>query len=146
MRYAELFTTFWRDEKVRGWSDDARTMALYLLTNHERRAEGFYQLPLVLALDELGWATERLEAALTTLAGDGFAHYENGVVFIVRALKYHAPNSKQQRAAVNALDGVHGASELFWKFLAAADRYCPDLATGIRQKYSLTDRASALPG
>lgn len=141
-RYNAVAGTFWADRKVHSWSQDARTLALYLLTCPDRTSEGFYSLPLVLILDHLGWASGRFEKAMAELHEAEFAEYsrEAEAVFIVRALKYNAPRGPMSiRGALKMLDSVDGAPDLFTRFLAAAAKYEPPFAAAIRDRYGLPE-------
>jgi hypothetical protein len=140
-RFATVSLTFWNDLKVRGWSDDGRMLALYMLTNPHRSGEGYYHLPLRLAADDLGWPDERLTAAMAELQATGFVDVDKAarLVFIVRALKYQPTikGTPSLRGAINALERAKGSPRLFARFLAAADDYQPDLAHAIREHYDL---------
>ena len=43
--YWRVTPAFWGDEKVAGWNDDTRLLALYLLTCEHRTLEGLFRLP-----------------------------------------------------------------------------------------------------
>lgn len=140
MKYQAVDLTYWRDQKVRAWSHDGRTLAIYLLTCASRSSEGFYALPVPLALDELRWDRERLETAAQELASSDFAHYDldTEAVFVAKGLKYNAPAGPTRiKGAVKLLDRVHGSPELFERFLAAADHYAPSFAAAIRTRYGI---------
>ena len=44
-RYHKVSPRFWADEKVLRWNDDAKMLALYLLTCPHRTTEGLFRLP-----------------------------------------------------------------------------------------------------
>ena len=46
---------------------------------------------------------------------------------------------KSIKGALNVLDKAKGSRRLFGKFLAAADKYEPAFAAGIRREYELPD-------
>ena len=142
-RYNAVSDTFWDDEKVRKWTDDGRYLALYLLTCSRRTGEGFYRLPLVNALDDLGWERGRLDAAMRELCESDFADHDEDarLVLIVKALKHHPPihGAASIKGAINVLDKAKGSPRLFSRFLAAADRYEQDFAAAIRHHYDLPE-------
>jgi hypothetical protein len=144
-RYATVSLTFWNDLAVRAWSDDARMLALYLLTNPHRSGEGFYHLPPRLAADDLGWNDARFADALAELRADDFVDVDEKarLVLIVKALKYQPPihGPKSIQGAINALERAKGSPPLFGRFLAAADDYQPDFAAAIRSHYRLPEGA-----
>ncbi len=143
--YNTVDVSFWDDEKVRGWTEDGRTLGIYLLTCSHRTAEGFYRLPVTVVIDDLKWTPERWDAALAALIEADFCDYDAGarLVLIRKALKYHSPirGPKSIKGALNALLNVKGSSRLFGKFLAAADKYEPEFAAGIRHEYDLPEGA-----
>jgi hypothetical protein len=144
--YNAVSNTYFNDEKVRAWPEDARWFGLYLLVNEKRSAEGFYGLPLGLACDDLGWDRERLEQALQVVQDAGFASYDATarVVLIHKALKYHPPKGRPSiTGALKAVVSVQGSPALFDHFLAAADKYAPDFAAAIRTHYKLPEGAMA---
>lgn len=144
-RYATVSLTFWNDLAVRAWSDDGRTLALYLLTNPHRTGEGYYHLPLRLAADDLGWDDARFADALAELRADDFVDVDETprLVLIVKALKYQPTISgpSSLRGAINAIERAKGSPRLFGRLLAAADDYQPDLAAAIRAHYHLPEGA-----
>jgi hypothetical protein len=138
--YHAVSPLFWTDVKVRGWSEDARHLALYLLTCPSKLSEGFYRLPEGLALDELRWSSARFSAALDELAKTDFIQYDADAqnVLILKALKYNAPRrGNHTKGSVNALEKVQDSPELFDRFLALADRYAPEFAWAIRDRYGI---------
>lgn len=134
-----VHSTFWGDRKTRQMCEPAHTLAIYLLTNAERQSEGFYGLPVELALAQLKWDRATLELAADELREMDFAMYDLDAeaVFIVKGLKYHPPRGpKQIKSAVRALQGTD-APYLFWQFLNAADRYAPTFALAVRERYGI---------
>lgn len=128
---------------MRALTEDGRTLAIYLLTCPDRTTEGFYSLPRVLAMDQLRWDEHRLGAAFEELSKAAFAQYDTGaeVVLLLKGLKYNTPKARTSiKGAVNAIDTVQDAPELFQAFLSAADRYAPALAEAIRGRYGIPPR------
>jgi hypothetical protein len=140
-RYNAVSSSFWDDEKVRAWTEDARHLALYLLTCPHRASEGFYRLSVASATDDLQWTRERWDAALQELVKTDFADYDEGarLVLIHKSLKHGNPihGPKTIKGALNALDRAKGSRRLFDKFLAAAEKYEPAFARAIRHEYGL---------
>ena len=135
--YGTVARLIWRDTRIRGAGEDARTLALYLLTAPTGSTEGFYPLEWVLLTSHLRWSDERTGAALAALAF--FATYDQAaqVVLIHKRLKFEAPAGKQVLGAVRALERVQDSPALFWRFLEAADRYAPGFAAAIREHYGI---------
>jgi hypothetical protein len=139
--YHTISDTFWDDEKVRGWTDDGRYLALYLLTCSHRTSEGFYRLSVALALDDLRWTRGRWNASIAELIASDFADYDEKarLVLICKALKYHQPirGHATITGALNMLEKAKGSLRLFHRFLEAAEKYEPEFAAAIRRKYAL---------
>jgi hypothetical protein len=132
--FRNVFPGIWSDPMT----NDARLLALYVLTNRLRATEGFYELPAGLALAELDWNAERYAVAWGELEAADFAHYnpKAQVVFITRALKYQPPaGPKQVTGALRQIVSVGGAPELFARLWAAAEKYAPDLSAALKARY-----------
>ena len=131
---------YWRvSPKVwdEAWSEDARYLWLYLLTNHHRIAEGLYRLPKGYILADLKWSPERLAEAFSELLRDGCVCYDEaaGVVLIVGALDYQAPpNENCVTFAVRKLAEVP-ETPLFTEFAASAKAKCKPLYERLRQLF-----------
>src|SRR4051794_30578285 len=107
-RYNLTSTSFWHDVKVRGWTDDARFVACYVLMCPGRSGEGFFHASLATAADDMGWPRERFDAAFAELRGSDFLDWDEAarLVFIVKALKHHPPikGPASIKGALNVLD------------------------------------------
>lgn len=135
---ADVMRQFWHDRKIRAMHEDGRTLALYLLTCPSGSLEGFFHLEAALPSTHLGWDEDRVTYAFVALSTYGFAYYDDEaeVVFICKALKYHAPKgAKSTTAAIKVLEAVQGSPALFLDFLRAADKYAPEFARAIRTRY-----------
>lgn len=140
--YGTVSLTFWNDRKVRGWSDDERLLALYLLTNPRRSFEGFFHLSLRAAADDLGWPDERFATAMDKLRAVDFCDYDDAarLLLLVKGLKYQKIKGEPSiKGAIRALERTKGSDELFGRFLAAADAYQPEFADAIRKHYDLPE-------
>ena len=65
--YTRVESRFWKDEKMRAVSHDARHLMLYLLTSPHRNILGFYFLPSPYACFDLGWDDKRFREGLQEL-------------------------------------------------------------------------------
>jgi hypothetical protein len=125
--YFRVSPRIWYED---GWSDDAKLLALYLLTNEHRIAEGLYRLPKDYILGDLKWSAERLAEPFAQLSRDGFMKYDETarVVFVVNALKYQAPaNDNCRKSAAKKLRELP-ETPLFGDLLASARLYCEPFA------------------
>lgn len=133
--YYRVGPRFWMDSA--SWSDDAKLLALYILTCSHRRAEGIFRLPVPYMLADLGWTRERFRKPFGQLLSEGFIDYdeEPGVILIQRALKWQAPeNPNQVKSAVRSIAELP-ANRLLEPFIALAERYSERLAKGLRERF-----------
>lgn len=120
--YGRVSSRIW----LQPWSDDAKLLAVYLLTCHHRTLEGLFRLPKGYMVEDLGWTAERLRVALDELIDDDFCSYDAAVsvVFIHKALAYQAPeNPNQERHALAALARLPETA-LLDRLVDAAELYC----------------------
>jgi hypothetical protein len=135
MRYHRIDPRFWTDPAVRGWSDDAKLLALYLLTCPHRTTEGLFRLPKAYIQADLEWSAERLAEPFAELLAErngepGFIAYDERaqVVLLRDALKDQPPqNDNQVTAALRSLDELP-ATHLTCEFKQLAERFCQRLA------------------
>lgn len=105
-RYTRIKSIFWNDEKVKLWSDDAKLLALYLLTSPHNNILGCHVLPKLYISADLSWDTKRLDEAFNQLLNDGFIKYDdtNRLLLIVNYLKHNPiENGNQAKAALKQL-------------------------------------------
>jgi hypothetical protein len=133
--YYRVSPKFWTDPAIRRSSDDAKLLALYLLTGPHRRLEGLFRLPKPYICADLGWSMEQLAEPFKELLAErfgepGFMAYDEAaeVVLIHKALKYQSPeNDNQVTAALRQLDDLPD-TPLTSEFRRSAERYCERLA------------------
>jgi len=89
----------WAHARAEGWSDEAKVLALYLLTCRHRSGacDEAYQLPEDAAAD-LGWSQERLAKVAGHLEAAGLITYEphSGAVTLTGLLQYQLPCRSSQ--------------------------------------------------
>lgn len=106
VRYFRVSPRFWSSAERKGWDDDTRLLALYLLTCPHRTVEGLFRLPKKYVQADLEWSAQRLAEPFARLSADGFLDYdeESQVVLLPSALKYQAPaNGNMVKAALKRL-------------------------------------------
>ena len=107
--YGRVFSAFWQSAEARSFSEDGRTMALYLLTSPHANLIGCYRLPDAYAADDLQWSLERVSKGFAELQSKGFASRDNGTkwVFIHKYLLWNGfENGNVAIAAQKAFDQV----------------------------------------
>lgn len=141
--YTKVEDLFWRDEKLKKCSIDARYIFVYLLSNPHRNILGFYYMPKMYAMFDLGMVEERFDKGLGELLDNGFIKHDeaSNVVFVKRFLKYNKLDNKNQVAsAIKRIDELPN-TDLFEDLLETLceleiDKY-DDLIEAVKQKVSL---------
>jgi hypothetical protein len=103
--YGKVHTQFWASPSIKGLEDDAKMMALYLLTSQHGTIAGIFRLPDGYAMEDLGWAKGKVAAVMNTLREQGFAERceETKWVWINKHLEWNPPENPNQWKAVNKL-------------------------------------------
>lgn len=101
-RYYRVSPKFWSTAERRGWDDDTRLLALYLLTCPHRTTEGIFRLPRKYVQADLEWSPQRFDERLRQLIDDGFCKYDADaqVVLVTGAMKYQACANPNMAAGV----------------------------------------------
>jgi hypothetical protein len=71
--YGKVHTSFWISDGMRRVSDDARLLALYLLTGQHTNMIGCFRLPDGYVSEDLNWEPERVSKGFDELSKNGFA-------------------------------------------------------------------------
>jgi hypothetical protein len=71
--YGKVHTSFWISDGMRQISDDARLLALYLLTGQHTNMIGCFRLPDGYVSEDLGWPFGRVSEGFDELSSNGFA-------------------------------------------------------------------------
>lgn len=108
MAYGKVHTSFWTDRKVRGLSDAAKTLALYLVTGPHRNLIGAMRVPDGYIAADLGWSAKQTEAARGELESIGFILCgSDGWIHVVNQLRYDTPDNRNQAvSAINLFDAI----------------------------------------
>lgn len=103
--YGKVHSTFWSSDTLKGASDDARFLALYLLTCQHGNLAGVFRLPVAYAAEDTGWVPERLENGFRTLSECGWLMRcpRTGWTWIVNWLKWNKPDNPNQWKAVDKI-------------------------------------------
>lgn len=101
--YGRVHTTFWASETLRALDDDAKMLALYLLTCSHAHMAGVFHLPTAYVAHDMGWASERLSNGFRTLSDAGWLHRceRSGWVWITKFTKFNPPDNPNQQKAID---------------------------------------------
>lgn len=109
--YGKVYSTFWSSETTGGLSDDAKILALYLMTCSHSTIAGVFRLPDGYVSEDLGpgWDTERVAKGFDELLRKGFANRCETTkwVWVRKHLEWNKPeNPNQRKAAAKVAQGI----------------------------------------
>ncbi|EKW5591859.1 hypothetical protein NNT41_004115 [Raoultella planticola] len=107
--YGKVHTSFWISDGMRRVSDDARLLALYLLTGQHTNMIGCFRLPDGYVSEDLSWTSERVSKWFDELSENGFATRDSSSkwVLIRNFLTWNSvENPNQGIAALRLFDQV----------------------------------------
>lgn len=97
--YGKVHTCFWSSDTTRGMSEDARMLALYLLTCSHGTLAGVFRAPDGYICEDMQWTAERVSVTLSELLAKGFANRCETTkwVWIIKHLEWNPPENPNQR-------------------------------------------------
>lgn len=100
--YGKVHTSFWTSSNIRQLSEDARTLAMYLLTCPHGTIAGVFRLPDGYACEDLQWGSERVREGFHELSISGFATRCDVTkwVWIAKHFEWNPPENPNQRKAI----------------------------------------------
>ncbi len=107
--YGKVHSTFWASPTIAPLSDDAKILALYLLTCTHSTIAGVFRLPDGYVSEDLRWDTARVRQGFAELLANGFANRCEATkwVWVVKHLEWNQPdNPNQRKAAAKVAQGV----------------------------------------
>lgn len=114
--YGKVHTSFWTSQTTRTMSEDARAMAMYLLTCPHGTISGAFRLPDGYVCDDLQWTPERVKSTLIELLDNGFANRCETTkwVWIHKHFEWNKPeNPNQFKSAKKIAESI--PDECSWK-------------------------------
>jgi hypothetical protein len=114
--FGKVHTQFWASTSVRELSEDARMLALYLLTCPHGTIAGVFRLPDGYACEDLKWSSERVSKGFHELFRKGFANRCETTkwVWVLKHFEWNAlENPNQRKSAVKVCSQIPG--ECAWK-------------------------------
>lgn len=114
--YGKVYATFWTSPTTRDLSDDAKMLALYLLTSPHTTAIGAFRLPDGYVCEDLHWSSERVSKGFAELLAKGFANRCETTqwVWIRKHLDWNPPENPNQRKSAAKL-AAQVPDECEWK-------------------------------
>lgn len=132
--YGRVYNSFWSSSTTGSMSDDAKLLAIYLMTCHHSTIAGAFRLPYGYVSDDLGWTSERVLQGFAELSAKGFCNRCETTkwVCISKHFEWNRPeNPNQRKAAAKVLASI--PDECAWKldFMRAAAEFLGDDAPEI---------------
>lgn len=99
--YGKVYSTFWSSQTTGGLSDDAKLLAVYLMTCSHSTIAGVFRLPDGYVSEDLGWVSERVVKGFGELLAKGFANRCETTkwVWVCKHLEWNKPENPNQRKA-----------------------------------------------
>jgi hypothetical protein len=107
--YGKLECSFWRNLDIRKMSEDARWLAVYILTCQHGNILGCFCLPQSYVVDDLQWISQRVSKAFTELFKNRFIIMDEKSewLFIPKFLKWNRiENPNQGKFAVKVFNTI----------------------------------------
>lgn len=97
--YGKVHSTFWSSPTTSSMSDDAKMLALYLMTCTHSTIAGVFRLPDGYVAEDLAWPSERVAKGFVELFQKGFANRCETTkwVWICKHLEWNKPENPNQR-------------------------------------------------
>lgn len=114
--YGKVHTSFWSSATIRSMSEDARNLAMYLLTCPHSTIAGVFRLPDGYVCEDLQWTSERVNQGFAELLAKGYANRCETTkwVWVCKHLEWNKPeNPNQCKSAAKVASGV--PDECTWK-------------------------------
>ena len=103
--YGKVHSSFWTSDTIRDMSEDARYLALYLLTSPHGTISGVFRLPDGYVCEDLQWSPERVSVTLSELLAKGFANRCETTkwVYICKHFEWNKPENPNQRKSAKKI-------------------------------------------
>ena len=114
--YGKVHTSFWTSGTTRSMSEDARALALYLLTSPHNTIAGVFRLPDGYVCEDMQWSAERVAEGFRELLSKGFANRceTSKWVWIRKHFDWNPPENPNQRKAAGK-QAMSVPDECSWK-------------------------------
>ncbi|WP_371767516.1 hypothetical protein [Massilia sp.] len=126
--YGKVYTAFWSNEDMRAMSEDARMLALYLMTCPHGNMLGCFRLPNAYAAEDLKWDIERVSKGFDELFENGFSYrcQRTFWVFIRKYLQWNQfENPNVGKAAGKLFDSLSAPHQIKALLINALREFSP---------------------
>lgn len=103
--YGRIHCAFWSSRDVQSMSDDARTLAAYLLTSQHGTIAGIFRMPDGYVCEDLKWTPVRVRKGFEELLAKGFCNRCETTkwAWICKFLSWNPPENPNQWKAVKKI-------------------------------------------
>jgi len=97
--YGKVHSSFWSSPTIAGLSEDARMLALYLITSPHSTIAGVFRLPDGYVCEDVQWSQERVAKGFAELLAKGFANRcaTTKWVWVCKHFEWNQPENPNQR-------------------------------------------------
>lgn len=140
-RFGIVHSSFWLSDTLRTLEDDAKLLAIYLLTCEHCSSLGAFRLPRAYILHDLNWtSTERLSKGFQSLTEAGFLEAAGEFIWIKNYLKWNKPtNSKHLKGLYGQLEALVREATNHAGFAKGLDRAIRGLLKGVSNRFDTTE-------
>lgn len=120
--YGKVAMGFWTSESIAGLTDQAKLLALYLVSGPHSHGCGVSRVPAGYVAEDLGWNSDTVSRLFDELSQKGYAYRCNstGWVVVMKALKHTPPdNPKHALNYLNQLAHVPRSASIMAKIVEA---------------------------
>jgi hypothetical protein len=114
--YGKVHTSFWTSATTRGMTENARTLALYLITSPHSTIAGVFRLPDGYVCEDLQWPASTVSEGFAELLSKGFANRCGTTkwVWVCKHLEWNPPENPNQRKSALKI-ALSVPDECSWK-------------------------------
>lgn len=136
--YGKVQTAFWTSDDIQCLGDDAKLLALYLLSGPHTTQIGCFRLPDGYVAEDLKWTSERVSKGFDELSKRGFATRDDVSKWVVihKFTKWNEiENPNQAKAALKLFDSVPDASPVKLVLAMVLREYAPRFSADALDKF-----------
>ncbi|ADQ41553.1 hypothetical protein Calkr_2085 [Caldicellulosiruptor acetigenus I77R1B] len=102
MRYTQIYSQIWYDEKFKQLSNNAKLAFIYILSSPHSNMAGYYRLPVAYISYDMQWEKETVLEALNELENYNMIAYDtkNEIVLVKNFLKYNLIQNTNQAKGI----------------------------------------------
>jgi hypothetical protein len=139
MRYQNIHSQIWTDEKFIELSSDAKMLFIYVMTSPHSNSIGIYVLPKPYISCDLAWDIKRLLKPFEELLNNGLIFYDERVklICVKNHLKYNPIENENQSKAASKIINELPKSHLYQTLMEQLNKqYHEPLRKVLKERYA----------